>query len=50
MRFIDQMLEMLDRIIIHPISLGCMAFSFALVLSYVIIAWYVTPYFLLKGW
>jgi len=49
MKSIDKIFLALDKVILHPVFLGAMVTSFALVLSYVIIHWFITPYFL-KGW
>ena len=49
MKYLDKFFNALDKVILHPVFLGAMVTSFALVLSYVIIHWLITPYFL-KGW
>ena len=49
MKYLDKFFNALDKVILHPVFLGTMLTSFALVLSYVIIHWLIPPYFL-KGW
>jgi len=49
MKYLDKFCEALDKVILHPVFLGVMVTSFALVLSYVIIHWFVTPIYL-QGW
>tara|TARA_R110002020_G_scaffold92079_1_gene223208 strand:+ start:1565 stop:1714 length:150 start_codon:yes stop_codon:yes gene_type:complete len=49
MKYLDKLFDALDKVILHPVFLGGMMFSFALVLSYIIIHWYVTPYFM-RDW
>ena len=49
MKYLDKFFNALDKVILHTVFLGAMVTSFALVLSYVIIHWFVTPIYL-QGW